>query len=622
MAEQHFQPPPALSAAVPNSIVPNSSESNLPPREPQVGAGPLTPSQAPVPSVPGLSAPPHVAQTAAFRPYETSSYVQNGYSGPSPASSANGGATVASYLGDSGYLSIFRGDGVAADPPEPAVDSPAPHTDLPPPALQESYLETYFRRCYAWCPIIDRNAAGDVPSASESALVQYGIALIGSHIEPPVRQHAEPIVYYERAKTLFYANQEKNPLLAISGIMLFYWWGSSPPDVVSMDTVWWWTGVAIRQAQQLGLHRESRPGQTPLAAGESPSLKRRIWWTLFVGLTLPSPNPSSVLTDLQLDQARERLTSICMGRPCMIDPDDCNVAELTIDDFPSDQAEHAEVFVYWVRLCAIVGNVGKHLLRKTESTPFPIHLASQLKQWMASLPSRLHLPIHGPRTTQFDPHVHQLHLTYLTTVTLLYLSGNSTFLPRAYATAVLASCCVARIFEDYTARGSLRFLHGISGWSIAIAILALMHARKVSRLAPEANAHIAVLRIALKELARMWHSARMFDRGMERIDTDTTASLLSDLRNGTRDPGATTGYLEPAPQSPMSELSGAGDGGDGIEWPGFFPFLTAETSPLAAILLDPTPTMQLADVAWPADFTMQLHGFFEPGDLNFPMFVD
>lgn len=305
----------------------------------------------------------------------------------------------------------------------------------------------------------------------------------------------------------------------------------------------------------------------------------------------------------------------------MIDPEDCNVAEVTMDDFPVDQRKSGEIFIYWVRLCTIVGRVGKHLLRKTESTPFPVGLASQLKQWVASLPACLRLPIHGPRTIQFNPHVHQLHLTYLTTVTLLYLSRDSAPLPSAYATAVLASCCVARIFDDFTARGSLRFLHGMSGWSIAIAILALLHACKVGRLAPEASAHINVLRIALKELARMWRSADMFDRGMERIDTDTMATLLSDMRN--KAPGSAEAYMAgAAAQAPMSGLSGVEESEDGIDWQGFFPFLTVETSPLAAILLDPTPTFQLADLDWPADFTMQLPGFFGPGDINFSMFAD
>ena len=306
----------------------------------------------------------------------------------------------------------------------------------------------------------------------------------------------------------------------------------------------------------------------------------------------------------------------------MIDPDDCNVAELTTDDFPPDQRDSGEFFIYWVRLCAIVGNVGKHFLRKTDSTPFPIHLASQLKQWLSSLPPRLQLPIHGPRTTNFNADIHYMHLIYLTAVTLLYLSGSSSSLPRAYATGVLASCCVARIFEDYTARGSMRFMHGISGWAIAIATLALMHARKVARLAPAANAHIAVLRVALRELSKLWHSAGMFERGIERLDTDATASLLSSMRNDSPEEvaaAAAAGYAAP---TAFSELEGGDEHGDGIEWQGFFPFLTAETSPLAAILLDPAPAMQLTDLDWPADFGMQLHGFFGPGDLNFSMFTD
>jgi hypothetical protein len=300
----------------------------------------------------------------------------------------------------------------------------------------------------------------------------------------------------------------------------------------------------------------------------------------------------------------------------MIDPDDCNVAELTLDDFPDPRNDRAEIFIYWVRLCAIVGQVSKHLLRRTESTSFPTHLAYQLKQWIESLPPRIRLPIHSRRTTQFDPDVHQLHLTYLTTVTLLYLDGTSRSLPRAYTAAVLASCCVARIFEDYTARGSMRFLHGIAGWSITIAILALLHARKVPRLAWAADAHIHVLRVALKEMAKMWHSSLMFDRGFERIDTSNQASppLSTSTRNANdNNPAMNPGRGE---QSPISELSDH-ETSDGLEWRDFFPYLTPETSPLAAMLLEPLPVMQFVDLDWPVDLTLQLQGFFDPlGDLG------
>lgn len=43
----------------------------------------------------------------------------------------------------------------------------------------------------------------------------------------------------------------------------------------------------------------------------------------------------------------------------------------------------------------------------------------------------------------------------------------------------------------------MRFLQGIVGWEIAIAILSLLHARRVPRLTEAADEHICVLRIAL-----------------------------------------------------------------------------------------------------------------------------
>ncbi len=64
----------------------------------------------------------------------------------------------------------------------------------------------------------------------------------------------------------------------------------------------------------------------------------------------------------------------------------------------------------------------------------------------------------------------------------------------------------------------MHFLAGVAGWSIAIAMLALLHARKVPRLTLAADCYIQVLRVALREMSKMWHSALMFERGFERID--------------------------------------------------------------------------------------------------------
>jgi hypothetical protein len=61
---------------------------------------------------------------------------------------------------------------------------------------------------------------------------------------------------------------------------------------VHKDAAWWWTGIAIKYAQQVGLHREPKNVQD--VGGEAmQGLRRRIWWTLFVSsTTLSKSRPS------------------------------------------------------------------------------------------------------------------------------------------------------------------------------------------------------------------------------------------------------------------------------------------------------------------------------------------
>lgn len=60
------------------------------------------------------------------------------------------------------------------------------------------------------------------------------------------------------------------------------------PDVVHKDSAWWWTGLAIKYAQQLGLHREPK-GLRDVSESHAQGLQRRIWWTLFVSRLAGKP---------------------------------------------------------------------------------------------------------------------------------------------------------------------------------------------------------------------------------------------------------------------------------------------------------------------------------------------
>lgn len=188
-----------------------------------------------------------------------------------------------SYFGDTGYMQIFshQDAGVgSASSPQLSLD-PVLAVDVIPAALQESHLETYFEYGRIWCPVLDRETYDKIPEFQQSLLLKHALALCGNEINPSLIPHTSSSEHYNRAKGLIYGNWEANPLIRIISIMLFYWWSAGPTNIVSMDTTWWWTGIAVRLAQQVGLHREVSPGQA-LIPGETPGVRRRIWWSLVV----------------------------------------------------------------------------------------------------------------------------------------------------------------------------------------------------------------------------------------------------------------------------------------------------------------------------------------------------
>lgn len=506
------------------------------------------------------------------------------------------------YLGQSGFMPIFS---------QRAQSNPSlAHSSLHgldvsaltvPRVLQQSYTETYLEFCFPWCPVLEQKDLLAHGPFADSVLLQQALALLGSIINPPRLQHASSQTYYERMKMLFYRNHERNSLVRIIAITLVYWWSAGPPNLVSMDSQYWWNSVAVRMAQEIGLHREVAPDHV-FRPGETASLRRRVWWTLFVSFL-----PGDAVSTLTYHQARERLTAICQGRPCIIHPDDCNVRSPTIEDFPKDKASQAEVFVNWVKICAIVGDVSKHLVNRTESTPFPFDLAQRLIGWVRALPDHLQLPFSTGQSSYFDRHLYQLHLPYLAAITLLYMSPSAHPLPKAYTAAILSASLVGRIFEDYLARGHIRFLPGISGWYISIAILALLHARQVNGLRSEASEQIDILYVALKEISKLWHSSKMFLVGFERL---LTGSHLPPGRTSINAPAPSNGTV-----SALDDLAGE----PGINYLDFFPTATTETSQLFKVLLTENPPNIFMGAEWANDLSMQLHDLFDQPfeDVNF-----
>ncbi|KAJ9646727.1 hypothetical protein H2204_000419 [Knufia peltigerae] len=423
--------------------------------------------------------------------------------------------------------------------------------NLTQPDLQQSFAETYFEYCYPWCPVLDKSSLSI--DLAKSPLLDDALALVGSHVQPPMIPHAGPSFYYDRARRRFYEDGESDLITSLRAVLLFYWWAPRPPSLVHRHSSWWWTSVVIRHCQQAGFDYELEADY--MGSRTNLGLRRRIWWTAF---------------------ARERLTAICQGKPCIIDPEDCNIPEPSLADFPDDLEDKtsAEIFIYWVRLCAIIGRIAKYLSRSTNtaSNSFPVHLGKDLIEWVRSLPPHLQLPVGGAYTANFHRNVHQLHLPYLTIIIVLYLKRSPPqAIPHALPPSILAATCLARIMKDSLVRGGTRYLMPITCWYCGMAFIALLQARVTQDLQQPADSDLDMLALAVKQLKTMWGTANVFDQGFERLRATANSSRHDDFL------------------ARLTEQDSAGSqlqsDDNGIDWLDYFPFATAQTSPIAEKLL-------------------------------------
>ncbi|KAK7424608.1 hypothetical protein QQZ08_008491 [Neonectria magnoliae] len=437
--------------------------------------------------------------------------------------------------------------------------------------LHQSFSETYWEYCYPWCPVLDRDTImGDL---ARSPMLENALALAASHIQPPLVPHDGPAAYYDRARTIFYNDDEADGLTALKALTLFYWWAPRPPSTAHRHSSWWWTSVIIRHAQQMNLHHEPAENH-PLREKMDLSLRRRIWWTAF---------------------ARERLTALCQSKPCIIDPEDCSIQEPQPFDFPQDPvSQHkGQIFIYWTRLCAIVGRVAKYLSKSANSAsyPFPVHLQQELVDWVHSLPLKLQLPIRSAVTAVFDRDVHQLHLPYLTTIIILHLKRSAHDLPQALPPAILAASCIARILRDVLSRGNARFLMAITCWYSGTAFIALLQACRIEQFAQEAEEYLDVLTHAVDQLQNMWASAKVIRQGFDRLRRSRSKVTVGTTRGNLAFAANDLGLFS----MPMNEHSndfeiqsatlGMPDSTDAHDWTLLFPFVTHSTNRIAKCLL-------------------------------------
>ncbi|KAH7143482.1 fungal-specific transcription factor domain-containing protein [Dactylonectria macrodidyma] len=253
--------------------------------------------------------------------------------------------------------------------------------------IADQLVYTFFDKMHPAYPVLDREAFSlAYLNGRASSLVLQTIFLLGFTVGSDELVHAAGFrdrttarkTYYLRAKALYDADYESDRVLLVAVMLLLGFWWSGPDD--QKDTCHW-VGCATTLAQSLGFHRIV---SQPAMSQRMKSLRRRIWWTIYM---------------------RDRHTSQAFGRPCRIRDEDCDVEPLSEEDLafdlgydqrviPIQRDYHVSYVLEMSKLTIILGDIltAEFSPRRDSLEKFQTeNLAQRIVQWEAGLPDRLQI---------------------------------------------------------------------------------------------------------------------------------------------------------------------------------------------------------------------------------------
>ncbi|KAK3044162.1 hypothetical protein LTS18_002016, partial [Coniosporium uncinatum] len=116
--------------------------------------------------------------------------------------------------------------------------------DLPPRPLRESILDSFWKRCWPWTPIVERAWVEGKTHDQVSPLLMQAMLLAGSRVSPTPSAQSIAAECYRKAKTLFYLGAEKDPITILVSTCLLFWMNPEGPEHISIDTSGFWLRLA------------------------------------------------------------------------------------------------------------------------------------------------------------------------------------------------------------------------------------------------------------------------------------------------------------------------------------------------------------------------------------------
>ncbi|KAF9891373.1 hypothetical protein FE257_004229 [Aspergillus nanangensis] len=395
---------------------------------------------------------------------------------------------------------------------------------MPPPSVADKLIHTFFSIIHPAYPVLDRSDfSTKYRQGKASPMVLHAIFLLAFTIGSESLVHEAGYsdratarrTHFLRAKALYDADYDEDRLnVAVTLLLLGFWWTS--PEGQKNNC--YWVACAVTVAQISGMHRST---VSSVVHPRVKSLRKRIWWSIYVMLFRPSGR--LMFRDTKTAQVRDRHTSAAFGRPCRIRDEDCDVEPLTREDFcfdqdydtrliPAQEEFHVSYAMEMARLATILGDilVGEFSPRREPNDKFQTDaLVARLMQWESTLPESLRrTPPDGSLGASFWANM--LHFAYQNNYILLFrpktIDSMSPVEAERDTRARLAADSITRMAEDLLATGGIHstHVHLVPALFGALSIHTLVICRKdpIHQQLAENKARQCIL--ALSVLAKSW----------------------------------------------------------------------------------------------------------------------
>lgn len=376
--------------------------------------------------------------------------------------------------------------------------------DLPPPALRQSLIEAYAKKCRTWMPVVNISSlSGSFAAGEDSLLLLQAVLLVGSLLRPELCTKETSDEYYRRVKALINAGYERDPLNILSALCLIQWYTPTSPKDISTDTPRFWASYALGLAQQMGLHKACS------SRANDYELRRRIWWTL---------------------RARDNLMAAAHGRPRMLDSGDCTVESADVNDFEDPTDLKALIFVHYTKLLEILGDLCQMLTREGKISPQErTRVAVRLHDYIHELPDSLRLNEPDGTARPYNFELAQFHIPILITITILY-RPRSIFSPGvANAASIVAANLSFRILQAIHFREHTKYLSSAFAWYGLATSIPHLSCIRIAKLKAEASAALDSIETVLSTLGKVRPSAANNLHNVRAIRRAVNAQNRSDI---------------------------------------------------------------------------------------------